>query len=212
MNRSICVAILLLLSSCTKEASGVLDAGSTAVVPDSGPAMYELTAEKLDQFTAYRTKLHAEVSALPADKRRLISAREAVRATLAQNAGIGGTEALRIESMVFQVMAQRSLAKNGDAARSLEKLRGNLDRMHPDQRVDALKDLEELEVMLKEMSTANALRSSFGDRNVDLILSKADQLMPIYEQALSDERGGSQLADGGADQAHDAGLTDAGHF
>jgi hypothetical protein len=187
--------------------AAVPEAGTVAKValaPDAGP--YVLTAAKLEAFLQYKRALLKVGEPSPAQLRELLRAVDAGEPEAVERAwaflraqgtreaaararfGLSPAEVRVIESMAADVAAARVFAKPVGLGKLSEDLAAARNSLPPDRRaaVDStLAVLREDEARVEQLADE---RETWGDANVDLLLSREKDLVGLYEAQVRGAR------------------------
>lgn len=184
------------------------------VFDDSKP--YALTQAKLDAYVGYQRQVLDAYAAmareLQAAKARLaagaldaqgrpvgmsesmkaIESKAESEARARREAGLTEEDVNRIGSLVMDVITQRHMAAMLDLAGELEKLEEMQARLKPEQRRELAPQLELMRKRAEETDRLVSVRKLHGDANVDLVLTREQELMRNYQDMLRSFGGKAQ--------------------
>lgn len=180
-------------------------AGAIEDFDDSKP--YVLTQAKLDAYVGYQHKVLEAYSAmakeLQAAKARLTAGTEAPgkgpslsesmkaieskaesEARARREAGLTEEDVNRIGSLVTDVITQRHMATMLDLAGELKKLEDMQAKLKPEQARELAPQIEVMRRRVQETEKLVSVRKVHGDANVDLVLTREQELMTNYQDML----------------------------
>lgn len=177
---------------------------------DSKP--YVLTQAKLDAYIGYQRKVMGAYAAmgkeLQAAKARLLdgsaksqSASEAMKAIESKaeleskarhEAGLTEEDVNRIGDLVMDVITQRHMAAVLDLSGELKKLEDMQARLKPEQAAELTPQINALRQRVQETEQLASVRKAHGGANVDLVLTREQELMANYQDMLRSFGGKSQ--------------------
>ncbi|WNG49314.1 hypothetical protein F0U60_38230 [Archangium minus] len=172
---------------------------------DSKP--YALTQAKLDAYVGYQRKVVEAYSAmakeLQAAKARLAAGTEAPgkgpglsesmkaieskaesEAKARREAGLSEEDVNRIGALVTDVITQRHMAAMLDLAGELKKLEEMQAKLKPEQARELAPQIEVMRQRVQETEKLGSVRKVHGDANVDLVLTREQELMTNYQDML----------------------------
>ncbi|MFY0565479.1 hypothetical protein ACN28E_16780 [Archangium lansingense] len=188
------------------EAGGVFD--------DSNP--YALTQAKLDAYVGYQRQVLDAYAAmareLQAAKVRLtagtldaqgrpvgmsesmkaIESKAESEAKARREAGLTEEDVNRIGSVVMDVITQRHMAAMMDLGGELKKLEEMQARLKPEQQKELAPQIDVMRQRVEETDRLVSVRKLHGDANVDLVLSREQDLMRNYQDMLKSFGGKAQ--------------------
>ncbi|HZH17357.1 MAG TPA: hypothetical protein VE057_23580 [Archangium sp.] len=181
---------------------------------DSKP--YALTQAKLDAYVGYQRQVLDAYAAmareLQAAKVRLtagtldaqgrpmgmsesmkaIESKAESEAKARRDAGLTEEDVNRIGSLVMDVITQRHMAAVLDLAGELKKLEEMQARLKPEQQKELAPQIEVMRKRVEETEKLVAVRKIHGDSNVDLVLTREQDLMRNYQDMLRSFGGKAQ--------------------
>lgn len=173
---------------------------------DSKP--YSLTQAKLDAYVGYQRQVLDAYAAmareLQAAKVRLtagtldaqgrpvgmtesmkaIESKAESEAQARREAGLSEEDVNRIGSLVTDVITQRHMAAMLDLAGELKRLEEMQARLKPEQAKELAPQIETMRRRLQETEKLVSIRKQHGDANVDLVLTREQELMANYQDML----------------------------
>jgi len=182
-------------------------------VDDSKP--YVLTQPKLDAYVGYQRKVLDAYAAmareLQAAKARLtagtevpgkgpslsesmkaIESKAESEARARREAGLSEEDVNRIGVLVTDVITQRHMAAMLDLAGELKKLEDMQAKLKPEQARELAPQVETMRKRVQETEKLVAVRKVHGDANVDLVLTREQDLMTNYQDMLRSFGGKAQ--------------------
>lgn len=196
------------------EASQAAPVEAAEALDDSKP--YALTQAKLDAYVGYQRQVLDAYAAmareLQAAKVRLtagtldaqgrpvgmsesmkaIESKAESEAKARREAGLSEEDVNRIGSLVMDVITQRHMAAMLDLAGELKKLEEMQARLKPEQQKELAPQIEVMRKRVDETDKLVAVRKLHGDANVDLVLSREQDLMRNYQDMLRSFGGKAQ--------------------
>ncbi|WP_257455351.1 hypothetical protein [Archangium lipolyticum] len=176
-------------------------AGDFQDVDDGKP--YVLTQAKLDAYVGYQRKVldayAAMNKALQDAKARVDSGKDVAdlsasmkaieskaesEAKARREAGLSELDVNRIGALVTDVITQRHMSAMLDLAGELEKLEAMRARLNPEQQKELAPQIDAMRKRLEETEKLVAVRKVHGDANVDLVLTREQDLMLNYQDML----------------------------
>lgn len=181
---------------------------------DSKP--YVLTQAKLDAYVGYQRQVLDAYAAmareLQAAKVRLtagtldaqgrpvglsesmkaIESKAESEARARRDAGLTEEDVNRIGSVVMDVITQRHMAAMLDLAGELKKLEEMQARLKPEQQKELAPQIEVMRKRVEETEKLVSVRELHGDTNVDLVLTREQDLMRNYQDMLRSFGGKAQ--------------------
>ncbi|MFY0524538.1 hypothetical protein ACN28I_15675 [Archangium gephyra] len=109
-----------------------------------------------------------------------------------RDAGLTEDDVNRIGSLVMDVITQRHMAAVLDLAGELKKLEEMQARLKPEQQKDLAPQIEVMRKRVEETEKLVAVRKIHGDANVDLVLTREQDLMRNYQDMLRSFGGKAQ--------------------
>jgi hypothetical protein len=188
-------------SSEGKQAEGALE-------PDAefGPTAYALTKEKLDAYVGYQRKLLDAYEALLTDmakvhgrlrdgggemqadlnaSMKLIESKAKAEEAARKEAGLSEVDVNGIAEVVTAVIGQRQLAQALQTEEELKKLEEMQAKLTPEQREELEPQLAAMRERNEELQKLVEVRRTYGDANVDIVLTREADLAKNYQDMLS---------------------------
>ncbi|MET0404407.1 MAG: hypothetical protein ABW123_18490 [Cystobacter sp.] len=184
--------------------------------PDEG-SPYVLTPEKLNAYVTYQRAVQAAYTSYATLARDLQAARaqrklgtgsgmdprlsESMKAIESKaeledkarrDVGLTELDVNRIGALVMDVITQRHMAVMMDLAGELRKLEQMQARLKPEQAAELAPQIDAMRVRLKETERLASVRRTHGDANVDLVLTREQELMSNYQDMLRSFGGRAQ--------------------
>ncbi|OJT23092.1 hypothetical protein BO221_19610 [Archangium sp. Cb G35] len=184
------------------------------VLDDSKP--YALTQAKLDAYVGYQRQVLDAYAAmareLQAAKARLtagtldaqgrpvgmtesmkaIESKAESEAKARREAGLSEEDVNRIGSLITDVITQRHMAAMLDLAGELKRLEEMQARLKPEQQKELEPQIEVMRQRVEETEKLVSVRKVHGDANVDLVLTREQDLMRNYQDMLKSFGGKAQ--------------------
>ncbi|HYO56514.1 hypothetical protein [Archangium sp.] len=181
---------------------------------DSKP--YVLTQAKLDAYVGYQRQVLDAYAAmareLQAAKARLVAgtvdaqgksvgmaesmkaieSKAESEAKARREAGLTEEDVNRIGSLVMDVITQRHMAAMLDLAGELEKLEEMQAKLKPEQQKELAPQIGAMRQRVEETEKLVSVRRVHGDANVDLVLTREQDLMRNYQEMLRSFGGKAQ--------------------
>jgi hypothetical protein len=169
---------------------------------DGSEEAYILSQERLDNYIQYQKALIGIYDGLLKDLENLPAKGGGSRAASAANANgamrvleskaraeekarsdahLSERDTRQIEQMVMAVLHKRGMARSFDPSAAIKQWESMRDALPADQRADLDRSIGELKQQQEEAMRLTEERRQFGDANVDLILSREDELTRGYE-------------------------------
>lgn len=172
---------------------------------DSKP--YVLTQAKLEAYVGYQrqvleayaamnkelqeakariaagTELPGKAGGLSASMQAIESKAES-EAKARREAGLTEEDVNRIGALVTDVITQRHMAAMLDLGGELQKLEAMQARLKPEQQKELAPQIESMRQRVQETEKLVAVRGVHGDANVDLVLTREQDLMSNYQEML----------------------------
>jgi hypothetical protein len=172
---------------------------------DSKP--YVLTQAKLEAYVGYQRKVMDSYAAMARDlqaaRARLLAGTEApdkgpglsdsmkaieskaeAEAKARREAGLTEEDVNRIGALVTDVITQRHMAAMLDLAGELKKLEEMQARLKPEQAKELAPQIDAMRKRVQETEKLVSVRKLHGDANVDLVLTREQELMANYQDML----------------------------
>jgi len=184
----------------------------TTPTPDAAGAnpegAYVLTKEKLDAYVRYQKALIGiydglltALEKLPATALKPDAGRGAVAGANAAmrvlegkaraeeqartETGLSERDAREIERMVMAIVNKRNMGRSFDPTTAIKQWEAMREKVPADQRAELDKSINDLKEQQAELVKLSEERQQFGDANVDLILSREDELTQNYNAYLA---------------------------
>jgi hypothetical protein len=171
---------------------------------EAGPVLYTVTKEKLDAYVGYQRKLLEAYDSLLKDMAKLkldagrgdsmaevnatmklienkAKAEEAAR----QEAGLTEQDVNGIADVVTAVIGQRQLTQALQIDDELKKLEEMQAKLTPEQREELAPQLAAMRERNEEQQKLTEVRKTYGDANVDLVLTREEALTKNYQDMLN---------------------------
>jgi len=168
------------------------------------PGPYPLTKEKLDAYVGYQRKLLDSYEALLKDlaqvKRdagkgdelaevnatmKLIEGKARAEEAARREAGLSAEDVNGIADVVTAVISQRQLTQSFHIEEELKKLEEMQAKLRPEQREELAPQLAAMRERIEELQKLTEVRRTYGDANVDLVLTREEELAKNYQDMLS---------------------------
>jgi hypothetical protein len=101
-----------------------------------------------------------------------------------QEAGLTEEDVNRLGSLVTDVITQRHMAAMLDLSGELKKLEEMQARLNPEQAKELAPQIEAMRKRVQETEKLVSVRRFHGDANVDLVLTREQELMANYQDML----------------------------
>lgn len=182
---------------------------------DSQP--YVLTPEKLDAYVRYQRKVQTAYASVGTLARELQASRskqpsgrgqgampglsESMRAIESKaqledqarrDEGLSERDVNRIGALVMDVITQRHMAAMVDMSGELQRLEQMQARLKPEQAAELAPQIDAMRLRLRETERLGPARQAHGDANVDLVLTREQDLMNNYQDMLRSFGGRAQ--------------------
>jgi hypothetical protein len=204
-----------------RQAAGTAGEGTQEAPPEAPEAFddgkpYALTQAKLDAYVGYQRQVLDAYAAmareLQAAKVRLtagtldaqgrpvgmsesmkaIESKAESEAKARREAGLSEEDVNRIGSLVMDVITQRHMSAMMDLAGELKKLEEMQARLKPEQQKELAPQIEVMRQRVEETEKLVSVRKIHGDANVDLVLTREQDLMRNYQDMLKSFGGKAQ--------------------
>jgi hypothetical protein len=199
-----------------EEARVAADEGSPEALPEALEAFddskpYVLTQAKLEAYVGYQRQvldsyaaMAKELQAVQArasvpgsdpglsDAMKAIESKAEAEAKAREEAGLSEEDVNRIGGVVMDVVTQRHMAAMLDLGGELKKLEAMQARLKPEQQKELAPQLEAMRQRLQEMERLASVRKTHGDANVDLVLTREQELLRNYQDMLRSFGGKAQ--------------------
>jgi hypothetical protein len=216
MNRLL-LAVLLTLAACTKEsppaAAPAVPARPPPVArpaPTEPSQPYALDADKLERYLQYqRAATRASVDALKrigsvGPDAGTLTALTAVGGSLNDQkegidsarkaSGLSEEEIRAIAPMVGDLSSRFVVATSFDQTSLIKSMEEQVAHAPPQAKAQMEKTVADMKASLEKQQSLAEERKKYGDANVDLLLSKKEDLIKAYKESLGVLGGGAQTA------------------
>jgi hypothetical protein len=168
------------------------------------PGPYPLTKEKLDAYVGYQRKLLEAYETLLKDlaqaKRdagkgddlaevnatmKLIEGKARAEEAARKEAGLSEVDVNGIADIVTAVISQRQLTQSFHIEEELKKLEEMQAKLRPEQREELAPQLAAMRERTEELQKLTEVRRTYGDANVDLVLTREEDLAKNYQDMLN---------------------------
>lgn len=168
------------------------------------PGPYPLTKEKLDAYVGYQRKLLEAYETLLKDlaqaKRdagkgddlaevnatmKLIEGKARAEEAARKEAGLSEVDVNGIADIVTAVISQRQLTQSFHIEEELKKLEEMQAKLRPEQREELAPQLAAMRERTEELEKLTEVRRTYGDANVDLVLTREEDLAKNYQDMLN---------------------------
>ena len=188
-------------SSEGKQAEEELEAGA-----EFGPSAYGVTKEKLDAYVGYQRKLLEAYEALLRDMAKvqgrmldgggdmladmnaamkLIESKAKAEEAARKEARLSEEDVNGIAEVVTAVIGQRQLAQALQTEEELTKLEELAAKLTPAQREELEPQLAAMRERNEELQKLVEVRRTYGDANVDVVLTREADLTKNYQDMLN---------------------------
>ena len=205
--------VLLVFSACKKEEAASRPAPGEAAEPAVGaPAEgeaqagpYPVTKAKLDAYVGYQHRmlevygsllkgLHGlgalvdagtpEAMASARDGLKVVEAKAKAEAEARQQAGLSEDDVNGIAEVVTAVISQRQLGRTLQYEEELKKLEALQAKLPPEQQEGLATQVASMRRQVEAFEKLADVRRDYGDANVDVVLTREDDLMKNYQEML----------------------------
>jgi hypothetical protein len=205
--------VLLAFSACKKEEAAPRPAseeaaGAAAGGPVEGEAAagpYVVTKEKLDAYVGYQRRmlevygsllkgLHnlgalvdagtPEAMASARAGLKVVEAKAKAEAEARAQAGLSEADVNGIAEVVTAVISQRQLGRTLQYEEELKKLEALQAKLPPEQQEGLAAQVASMRRQVEAFETLADARREYGDANVDVVLTREDDLMKNYQEML----------------------------
>jgi hypothetical protein len=171
---------------------------------DAVPGSYTLTKEKLDAYVGYQRKLLDAYETLLKDlaqvKRdagkgddlaevnatmKLIEGKARAEEAARKEARLSEEDVNGIADVVTAVISQRQLTQSFHIEEELKKLEEMQAKLRPEQREELAPQLATMRERIEELQKLTEVRRTYGDANVDLVLTREADLAKNYQDMLN---------------------------
>jgi hypothetical protein len=169
---------------------------------DAGP--YALTKEKLDAYVGYQRKLleaydtllkdlaQAKKDAKQGDElaevnatMKLIEGKAKAEEAARKEAGLSEEDVNGIADVVTAVIGQRQMIQALQMDEELTKLEEMQAKLTPEQREELAPQVAAMRERVEEVQKLTEVRNTYGDANVELVLTREADLTKNYQDMLS---------------------------
>jgi hypothetical protein len=171
-----------------------------------GPGMYVVSKEKLDAYVGYQRKLLDAYDVLLRDMAKVQGKRDGgaldsmaeVNATMKliegkakaeeaarKEARLSEEDVNAIAEVVTAVISQRQLVQALQFDEELKKLEEMQAKLTPEQREELEPQVAAMRERLEELQKLSEVRQTYGDANVDIVLTREEDLAKNYQDMLS---------------------------
>lgn len=175
-----------------------------AAEAELAPGPYPLSKEKLDAYVGYQRKLLEAYETLLKDlaqtKRdagkgddlaevnatmKLIEGKAKAEEAARKEAGLSEVDVNGIADVVTAVISQRQLIQSFHIEEELKKLEEMQAKLRPEQREELSPQLAAMRERIEELQKLTEVRRTYGDANVDLVLTREEDLAKNYQDMLN---------------------------
>ena len=173
---------------------------------------YVLTPQKLEAYVRYQRQVQEAYAAMARELQaararlaeggaRAAGAAEAMKAVESKaeleskarrEAGLTEEDINRMGALVMDVITRRHMAASLDLSGELQKLEAMRARLKPEQATALAPQIDALRERIQETERLASVRAQHGDANVDLVLTREQELMANYQDMLRSFGGKSQ--------------------
>lgn len=169
-----------------------------------GPTTYALTKEKLDAYVGYQRKLLEAYESLLKDlakvkldagkgdslaevnaTMKLIEGKAKAEEAARKEAGLTEEDVNGIAEVVTAVISQRQLTAAVKTDEELKKLEEMQAKLTPEQREELAPQLAAMRERTEDLQKLTEARRTYGDTNVDLVLTREADLTKNYQDMLN---------------------------
>ncbi len=177
------------------------EAGLDALPSESAEdaaAPYLIKEAKLERFIEYQEQTLSLYAQMLADLSKAESADGGAMAQVSvvkrhaeaqerarRGLGLSERDVRELERVVGDVISRRAVAGSVDAEADMRQLEALAAKLGPEQRVELDRTLEQLRAQQKETAALTEERRKYGDRNVDLVLSREEVLTRQWNRAIA---------------------------
>jgi hypothetical protein len=208
------LSVLLAFSACKKqeapteagseEAAGALDGGPEGGEADA-PGAYQVTKPKLDAYVGYQRRMlevygsllkglegvgalvdagTPEAMASARAGLKVVEAKAKAEAEARAEAGLSEADINGIAEVVTAVISQRQLGRTMGYEEELKKLEALQERLPEAQRQELAAQVASMRQQVEASQRLASVRREFGDANVDVVLTREEDLMHNYQEML----------------------------
>ncbi|MFL5349502.1 MAG: hypothetical protein ACJ8AT_32275 [Hyalangium sp.] len=169
-----------------------------------GPSTYALTKQKLDAYVGYQRKLLEAYESLLKDlakvkldagkgdelaevnaTMKLIEGKAKAEEAARKEAGLTEEDVNGIAEVVTAVIGQRQLTAALKMDEELKKLEEMQAKLTPEQREELAPQLAAMRERIEDLQKLTEARRTYGDTNVDLVLTREADLTKNYQDMLN---------------------------
>ncbi|MBZ4416756.1 hypothetical protein [Myxococcus sp. RHSTA-1-4] len=205
--------VLLAFSACKKEEAASRPApeqaaGGSAGGPEDGEdgaGPYVVTKEKLDAYVGYQRRmlevygsllkgLHnlgalvdagtPEAMASARAGLKVVEAKAKAEAEARAQAGLSEADVNGIAEVVTAVISQRQLGRTLQYEEELKKLEALQEKLPPEQQEGMAAQVASMRRQVEAFEKLADARREYGDANVDVVLTREEDLMKNYQEML----------------------------
>ncbi|MCP3057775.1 hypothetical protein LXT21_03180 [Myxococcus sp. K38C18041901] len=188
---------------------GVEDAGAAGLdaleAAEAGAGAYGVTPEKLTAYVAYQRRMlevyGSQVKGLQglgvlvdagtpeamAEVRaglKVVEAKAKAEAEARASAGLSVADINGLAQVVTAVIGQRQLGRTLQYEDELRKLEELQQKLPPEQREELAAQVASMRRQVESFQKLTDVRREYGDANVDVVLTREDELMKNYQEML----------------------------
>lgn len=171
---------------------------------EAEPGPYPVTKEKLDAYVGYQRKLLEAYDTLLKDlaqaKRdakkgdelaevnatmKLIEGKARAEEAARKEAGLSEEDVNGIADVVTAVIGQRQMIQALQMDEELKKLEEMQEKLTPEQREELAPQVAAMRERVEELQKLSEVRNTYGDANVELVLTREEDLAKNYQDMLS---------------------------
>ncbi len=169
-----------------------------------GPSAYTVTKGKLDAYVGYQRKLLEAYESLLKDlakvkldagkgdelaqvnsTMKLIEGKAKAEEAARKEAGLSEEDVNGIAEVVTTVIGQRQLTQALKMDEELKKLEDMQAKLAPEQREELAPQLAAMRERIEDLQKLTEARRTYGDTNVDLVLTREADLTKNYQDMLN---------------------------
>jgi hypothetical protein len=171
---------------------------------DAAAGLYTLTKEKLNAYVGYQRKLLEAYDTLLKDlaqakkdtkkgdelaevnaTMKLIEGKAKAEEAARKEAGLSEEDVNGIADVVTAVIGQRQMVQALQMDEELKKLEEMQAKLTPEQREELAPQVASMRERVEEIQKLTEVRNTYGDANVDLVLTREADLAKNYQDMLS---------------------------
>lgn len=119
------------------------------------------------------------------DSMQMLKVQSELEEAARTSSGLSEAEADQIEALVSEVIATRTLWKTMGDRRALEQLTQMRDQLPADQRGALEESISQMNKQREALHNLTEARQKFGSENVDLVLSREEELSRQWKELMS---------------------------